>query len=243
VKRAVLTCLFVLCAGVCPAPAHPQQDTTARVTGTVRSSINGLPISGVMIAVPSVRTFDVSDSTGSFTLAGLPPGRQTVRILYDDSLSYQQELNLKRGKTVTLSVLLDVAAVELAPIVVEAQSLRAERSLAGFYDRKQWGFGRFYTLADLDRRRGLSLRNLLGESGVQVRCGLGYCVPLGGAIVRRCVMSLFLDGMRLPADEVETFRLDELAGVEVYKHGFEVPPEFQTGFGGDCGAILMWSRY
>jgi len=195
-----------------------------------------------MIAVPKVRTFDVSDSTGSFTLVGLPGGRQTVRILYGDSLSYEQEINLKRGKTVSLSVLLDIAAVELSPIVVEARSLRAYRSLAGFYDRKRWGFGRFYTLSDLDDRRGLSLQTLLRESGVQVQCGLGYCVPLSG-VVRRCVMSLYLDGMRLPADELDRIWVDELAGVEVYKHGVEVPAEFQTTFGGDCGAVLMWSRY
>src|SRR5713226_8990466 len=120
-QRAPFSCLLFV--GMLVTSAHAQRDTTARLAGTVRSSINGLPISGVMVAVPKVRAFEVSDSTGAFALAGLPAGRQTVRILYGDSLSYQQELNLKRGKTVTLSVLLDVAAVELAPIVVEAQSL------------------------------------------------------------------------------------------------------------------------
>ena len=56
-------------------------------------------------------------------------------------------------------------------------------------------------------------------------------------------MSLFLDGMRVPADQLETVWLDQLAGVEVYKHAFDVPVEFQTPFGGECGAVLMWSRY
>src|SRR3989475_5926099 len=146
-QRAPLVSLLLL--SMLLAPAHAQRDTTARLTGTVRSSINGLPVSGVMVAVRGSRVFDVSDSTGSFTLVGLPAGRQTVRILYGDSLSYEQEINLKRAKTVTLSVLLDIAAVELSPIVVEARSLRADRSLAGFYDRRKWRFGRFYTLADL----------------------------------------------------------------------------------------------
>ena len=72
-QRAPFTCLLIL--GILVTPARAQRDTTARLTGTVRSSINGLPISGVMIAVPKVRTFDVSDSTGSFTLIGLPGGR------------------------------------------------------------------------------------------------------------------------------------------------------------------------
>src|SRR5216117_1952146 len=158
-QRAALASLLFLSMPF--SSAHAQRDTTARLTGTVRSSINGLPVSGLMIAVKGTRVFNVSDSTGSFTLVGLPGGRQTVRIRYGDSLSYEQEINLKRGKTVTLSVLLDIAAVELSPIVVEARSWRADRSLAGFYDRQKWRFGRFYTLADLDRRRGLSLRTLL----------------------------------------------------------------------------------
>jgi len=240
-QRAPFTCLLVL--GILVPPARAQRDTTARLAGTVRSSVNGLSISGVMVAVRGTRVFDVSDSAGSFSLVGLPGGQQTVRILYGDSLSYEHKINLKLGKTLTLSVLLDVVAVELSPIVVEARSWGADRSLAGFYDRKKWLFGRFYTLADLDRRRGLSLRTLLSESGVQVRCGLGYCVPLSAGGMRRCVMSLYLDGMRLPADELDMIWVDELAGVEVYKHGVEVPVEFQTTFGGDCGAVLMWSRY
>src|SRR5436309_9528892 len=239
-QRAPLTCLLVL--GTVVTPALAQRDMTARLAGTVRSSINGLPISGVMVAVRGSRVFDVSDSAGSFALGGLPDGRQTVRIRYGDSLSYERKINLKPGKTLTLSVLLDVAAVELSPIVVEARSWRADRSLAGFYDRKKWLFGRFYTLADLDRRRGLSLQTLLRESGVQVRCGLGNCVPLTG-VVRRCVMSLYLDGMRLQDDELDMIWVVELAGVELYKHGVEVPVEFQTTFGGDCGAVLMWSRH
>jgi hypothetical protein len=239
-RRAPLTCLLFF--GIPVTPAHAQRDTTARLAGTARSSINGLPISGVMVAVRGSRVFDVSDSTGSFTLVGLPDGRQTVRLLYGDSLSYEREINLRRGKTLTLSVLLDVAAVELSPIVVEANGLHAERSLAGFYDRRKWRFGRFYTLEELERRHALSTRVLLLESGVQVRCGIGSCLALGSSGARTCVMSLFLDGMRLPADELDLIRPDELAGVEVYKHSSDVPMEFQFGIGRGCGAVVMWRR-
>jgi len=195
-----------------------------------------------MIAVKGTRVFNVSDSTGSFTLVGLPGGRQTVRILYGDSLSYEKEMDLKQGKTLTLSVLLDVAATELAPIVVEAQTLSAERSLAGFYERKKSGFGRYYTLADLKRRPLETLQALLLESGVQVRCRVGQCVPLVSDGGRLCVMSLYLDGLRMPADDLNLARVDELAGVEVYKVPVEVPPEFSSGLRRSCGAVVMWSR-
>jgi hypothetical protein len=239
-QRVAFTLLLFL--GVLLTAAHAQSDTTARLAGTVRSSINGLPISGVMVAVRGSRVFDVSDSTGSFTLLGLPAGRQTVRILYGDSLSYERELTLKRGKTLTLSVLLDVAAVEMSPIVVEARGVRAERSLAGFYERKKWSFGRFYTLADLEQRASYSLDGLLGEVGVQVVCRLGTCLPIGSDGTRQCVMSLYLDGMRMPVAYLNQIRVDELAGVEVYKRGFDVPTDFRSGFRNTCGAVVSWSR-
>ncbi len=239
-QRAPLVSLLLL--SMLLPPAHAQRDTTARLTGTVRSSINGLPVSGVMIAVKGSRIFSVSDSTGSFTLVGLPGGHQTVRILYGDSLSYEKEMDLKQGKTLTLSVLLDVAATELAPIVVEAQTLSAERSLAGFYERKKSGFGRYYTLADLKRRPLETLQALLLESGVRVRCRVGQCLALGSDGGRVCVMSLFLDGLRMPTDYLNLARVDELAGVEVYKVPVEVPPEFSSGLRRSCGAVVMWSR-
>ena len=102
-QRAPFSCLLLV--GMLVPPAHAQRDTTARLAGTVRSSINGLPISGVMVAVKGSRVFSVSDSTGSFALVGLPAGRQTVRILYGDSLSYEHEMDLRSGKTLTQSTL------------------------------------------------------------------------------------------------------------------------------------------
>src|SRR2546423_10138454 len=237
-QRAALTSLLFL--SMLLTPAHAQRDTTARLTGTVRSSINGRHVSGVMIGFKGSRVFNVSDSTGSFPLVGLPGGRQTVRILYGDSLSYEKEMDLKQGKTLTLSVLLDVAATELAPIVVEAQTLSAERSLAGFYERKKSGFGRYYTLADLKRRPLETLQALLLESGVQVRCRVGQCVPLVSDGGRLCVMSLFLDGLRMPADYLNLARVDELAGEEGFKGPGEVAPGISAGVRRRLCGLGMW---
>src|SRR3989442_15620881 len=174
-QRAPFGCLLVL--GMLVTSAHAQRDTTARLAGTVRSSINGLPISGVMVAVKGSRVFRVSDSTGSFALGGLPEGPQVVRILYGDSLSYEHEMDLKSGKTLKLAVLLDVVAAELAPIVVEAQTIRAERSLVGFYDRRKWTVGRFYTRADLDQPARHSRAGLVGGPGAQMGVRVGGWPP------------------------------------------------------------------
>jgi hypothetical protein len=188
--------------------------------------------------------FDVTDSTGEFVLSGLPDGQQTLRILYRDEVFHEQPIKLKRGKTLQLAVLLDVEAIELTPVVVEARGVRALRSLAGFYERRKRGFGRFYTFEDLERRGPLPVTSLLTESGVHLRRSwMGDWLPVNWRGARSCVMSLYLDGFPLPAELLDMTRLDDLAGVEVYKHGVSVPWEFRRGLDGDCGAIVMWSRY
>jgi hypothetical protein len=195
-----------------------------------------------MVAVRGAGDFSVSDSAGAFALGGLPSGRRTVRFAYGDSLSHEQGLTLTGGRTLTLSVLLDVQGVALSPIVVEAKSVRAERSLAGFYDRKKLGCGRFYTLVELDRLGDMSLRGLLGHAGVVVRCRVRSCVPIVLSGARACVMPLFLDGLKVSPEYLEIVHGDDLAGVEVYTHGVDVPVKFRWDFDGSCGATLLWSR-
>ena len=102
--------------------------------------------------------------------------------------------------------------------------------------------GRYYTLEDLKRRPLETLQALLLESGVRVRCRVGQCLALGSDGGRVCAMLLFLDGARVPADYLNLARVDELAGVEVYKVPVEVPPEFWSGLRSPCGAVAMWSR-
>ncbi len=243
-ERLWLAFLFAI-----PSSASGQQPDSARLVGTARSSLNGRPLAGVMVAVPATRIFDVTDSTGSFALQGLPSGRQRVRIRYGDSLAYEQDVTLRRGRTVTLAVLLDVSAIELAPVVVEARSVRALRSLVGFYERKRLGFGRYYTAEQLEQRRGLDLRTLLLEAGIQVHCAFGECVPSlltpslsGGVPSGACVPALYVGGWRDVTDDVSRFRVEDLAAVEIYKRSVEVPFEFSQSFAGGCGAIAIWSR-
>ena len=103
--------------------------------------------------------------------------------------------------------------------------------------------GRFYTRADLEHSAAHSLDGLLGETGVQVVCRLGNCLPIGSDVARRCVMGLYLDGMRMPVAFLNTVRVEDLAGVEVYKRGFDVPTDFRSSFRNSCGSVVMWSRH
>ncbi len=220
-----------------------QQQDSARLAGAVRSARNGTPLAGVMIAIAGTQRFDVTDSSGAFALSGLPSGRQTVRILYRNDVLAEKPFRLKRGKTLELDVVLDVEAVELAPVVVEAERLPALRSLAGFYERRGRGFGRFYTFEDLQQRGALPIRMLLAESGIWEHCRMGRCIPVIQRMGQLCVPAVYLDGWPLPAEDVALWRADDLAGVEVYKSAIDVPWDFRRRIGYECGAVVMWSRH
>jgi hypothetical protein len=194
-----------------------------------------------MIVVRGTHRFEVTDSTGAFAVSDLPSGDQTVRILYGDSLSYEKVFHLTRGKTLVLAVLLDARALDLTPVVVEARSLLADLSLAGFYERRRAGSGRFYTYDQLEQAVPRSLRVLLFEAGVTVQCVRVRCVPTAVSGSRACVLSLYVDGVPIQAEEVESFHPDELAGVEVYRRAVDIPLQFRRRYD-DCGAILMWRR-
>lgn len=254
-KGVPLPTIFLLGAAVSAAQAP--RDTTARLVGTASSAFNGNPLSGVMIAVPTARRFVVTDSTGRFELAGLPAGRHKVRVAYQGRETEEYAFDLRRGKTKTLAVVLDVEAVDLEPIVVEARYPDDWRNLAGFYARKKMynGFAHFYTREDIERERPVNLRLLLAGEGIMTRCfARTGCVPTRLSRGTLCAVPVSVDGIPFWENEYDQIPIDEVAGVEIYRDEFVGPV---TGFGGvpalasfgpvrqavgTCGSIQLWTR-
>jgi carboxypeptidase family protein len=247
--------LFLLLPGLLTA----QQDTLSRLAGTARSAFNGRPLAGVMVAVPAVPTFAVTDSTGAFDLR-LPPGRHTIRIAYRDRKTTDHVVELRPGRTKRIEMVLDVEAVELAPIVIEGRASVWRTDLAGFYQRRRsyGGFGRFFTEEDIERRGHTSLRLLLAGAGVQERCsGVWGCAPSVFWRGRLCSVSVAVDGMPAWETDYANIPIEDVAGVEVYRNPMWIPADL-SGLGmmvgpsgmasssglapGSCGAIAIWTR-
>jgi hypothetical protein len=229
----------VLVAGAAPGAA--QQDTLARLTGTVSASNSGQPLAGVMVSVRGSGAFHVTDSTGTFTIVRLPPGRYMLRLAYQDRTSQDYEVVLQPGRTLELAILLDVGGVELAPIVVEAASQEWVLSLAGFYSRRGRGFGRFVTRDDIERRNPANLSTLLAGSGIVMRCIRTHCTPTRYSSGRRCAVAVFLDGLRVEDYNIDLIPPEDVVGIEVYRQGADTPAEFSR-YSADCGAVLIWTK-
>jgi hypothetical protein len=234
----VALALGVLLAAL-PLAAQPRGDST-HVRGIVRNANSGIPLAGALVAVHSVRFFYLTDSTGTFDVGLVPAGKRILTVVYRESPSVEYPMDLRPGRTLKLEVLLDVTAQDLAPIVVDAAAPDANLSLAGFYMRRDHGFGKFVTRDDIQIRNPNRLSAMLTSKGVRRACpSRGPCV-LSRTGSRFCPIAVHLDGVWVREFDVDLVPPQDVAGIEIYK-GPEVPIEFARN-AKDCGALLIWTR-
>jgi len=259
--------VFVLTLGLLAHAAQAQV-----LAGTVLDSASGKPIVGARIllldsagtAIESLVT--ASDGQFSFSIPHLGQYRLLIgRIGYPISIS--KPFLFGSAFTARVSLSLPSNPITLDTVTIVAKEI--ERRLpyladAGFYRRRQIGFGHFLTRDEIDKRDPLILTDLLhGMSGVRVTCGGEQGRPRGPgphcAVTMRaantmffrgkCNPSVVLDGVLLQPggtagggllldDLVNPFNIEAL---EVYPGPEGVPVQY-SGYLSPCGAILVWSR-
>ncbi len=249
--------------------------TQAQVlAGTVLDSVSGRPIAGARVllldSAGTAITALVTRPDGQFTfnIPHLGEYRLLIgRIGYPISIS--KPFLFSSAFTASVSLSLPSNPITLDTVTVVAKEI--ERRLpyladAGFYKRRQEGFGHFLTRDEIDKRDPLILTDLLhGMSGVRVTCGgqQGDRGPRGPGphctvtmraantmfFRGKCSPSVVLDGVLLQPggtgggglsldDVVNPFNIEAL---EVYPGPEGVPVQY-SGYLSPCGAIVVWSR-
>jgi len=162
--------------------------------------------------------------------------------------------------TARVSLILASTPLTLDTVTVVANGVETRLQYladAGFYRRRQIGFGHFLTRADIDKRDPLIMSDLLHDMpGVRVTCtGARHCdVTMRAATTMffrgKCQPSVVLDGVLLRAGGVGNrgdLALDDLINpfnveaLEVYPGPEGVPVQY-SGYLSPCGAIIVWSR-
>lgn len=188
----------------------------------------------------SIRAATRTAGDGSFSLKGPQHGTGELRlrrlgyvprslvILFD---------TLTSSRTITIS--LESAPAILQPVKVEAP---VSVQMRGFNERRrQRGTGHFIDRADIQRRKPAYTSDLLRSlPGMTVRLSnrLGAIVR-----VRGCKPAIFLDGIQAVGAELDDVtRPGDIDGIEVYSSWSGIPPQFNDRQGGNCGAIIVWTR-
>ena len=251
--------LAVVTAAILASSMHAQAlpDTTARILGAAISSYNGRPLAGVMISAPEVHKFVVTDADGRFALGGLPAGKRAIRVSYEGRQTQDYVFSLQGQRTMRISVLLDVDAVDLDPVVVEARQANLWRDLAGFYERRRayHGFGHFFTREEITQMRPTRLSGLLTLEGIVTRC-YQDCRPTRVTHGTICPVPVSVDGVAYREVDYDQIQVSDVAGIEVYRgvppadlsHSVLPSPGSSMWMGpglsaaGQCGLVEIWTR-
>ncbi len=110
--------------------------TTGRIEGTIRDRATKEPLIGANVMIVGTFIGTVSNENGKFTLVGLQPGTYAIRA---DLLGYAgftiKNIIVSAGKSAVQNIDMEVAAVELREIVVQAQRTQIQSEQTGTVQR------------------------------------------------------------------------------------------------------------
>ncbi len=119
-KRGWLVLVLAFAVGAAPALGQAQ----GTVQGTVRSADSGLGLGNARVELPSLGRVTLSNSSGGFTIAGVPPGTYALEVRLIGYGLQTMEFTVGNGQTVNLDVVLGVSAFELDEVVVTGSRTR-----------------------------------------------------------------------------------------------------------------------
>lgn len=223
------------------AGLEPIRRGTARLTGIVRDD-HGRPAADATVVVLGTRSSAVTDEDGRFGIGGLPAGSQAVEVRKLGFMAVRAIVNLASDRVATTSLAFDTRVAALQPVTVYGKA--GHGRISEFLRRRRMGFGYFLTRQDIEKRHPFDVADLFRMvPGLWVvpTGGFGYSIT-NNAGIGRCAPAIYLDGIRMQGEDARDIASyvspEEVAGIEVYTHAGEVPPQYE---GNGCGVILIWT--
>lgn len=213
---------------------------SAVLIGTVRGA-NGQPLANAELRVVGARTSAVSDETGRYSLAALPPGTRmlTVRRIGYEVLETPVELRAAQSVQRDVQMLRVVSLDSMRVVALRSQLPDFE------FDRKSNPFGIYLGPEEIERRGKVSQTAdmLVGLAGVTVT-GHGDNARVssvhGRTGTNKCV------GMRVVVDgSIQSMSINDVppsavAAIEVFPQGAFAPTQYSIR--GSCGVVVVWTH-
>ncbi|HEX9894914.1 MAG TPA: TonB-dependent receptor plug domain-containing protein [Gemmatimonadales bacterium] len=229
----------------------------AVLRGRVLEDSTRVPLSDVEILVQNVPVMR-SAATGEFLLHGLPSGVQVILFRRIGFRPVRLRALLTEGDTLDRTKSMERSTVELAPLEVTASSVPP--GMERFAERRARGMGTYWDTKLMRASEHRRLAEMLtAVSGIRplFRGNATFATTRrGGAGISTkggeppCYMAVWLDGIQIFAPtslggtappDLNKFKTYDLEAVEVYPGPATLPQEL-GGTGGNCGAIVLWSR-
>jgi outer membrane receptor for ferrienterochelin and colicin len=156
------------------------------------------------------------------------------------------EVRIRAGRTDSLVFSLTALATTIAGVLVEDEAeARSRRILAGFWERRERGFGHFLTRDDIEKRDAhdfADLTRMVPSVNIALRNGR-KTIRFRSTGARDCPPQYVVDGMRIENGSADEFIPQDIEALELYSGPATIPPQFAPRFNSyTCGAIVIWTR-
>ena len=211
---------------------------TATISGEVRA-LTGDPLPEAEVRVRDARNTTVTDSTGRYTLTGLPAGTQLLVVRKLGYPLVEAPVELRPAKSVTRDVLL-----RRNPVLDTMRVVGTRTEYTEFERNRRTNVnGQFLTLEEIDKMRADDVADLfidiLGFSvfgkGSQAR------IVSNAALARHPECrnaTIVVNGS--PGWTLNNFHPSQIAGIEAYADETFVPARYEGE--SKCGVIVIWMR-
>src|SRR5207237_1274068 len=154
------------------------------LTGTVVGA-DSIPLADARIQVAGTGPTVASDRDGHFVLARVSPGTHVVELRLLGSVGVLQRVEVRRGETVAVHIVLTMAPLPLAGVAIEAEAARLP-AMRGFEERRAAGGGHFFNRAEIARMQPGVFPDVLRRGpGVQIQFVSGAVGPRDGIPMAR----------------------------------------------------------
>jgi hypothetical protein len=229
------------------------------IQGRAIDATTGNPVPDVSVRIDSDgRQFGntVTDSLGRFTLRAASGGSYRITTSHIAFAPVEATVDVGAGAMVEVLLRLSIQPTELPAIEVIARGRAPDAALerAGFYDRRNAGFGVFRTPEEVERRPLFAASDLfLNTNGVRVGyAGIqGKDVTMSRGADPDCRPRVYIDNVMArrggrnsmpgdpPLDALIPAR--DILAVEIYRSPSETPQEY-AGNDVTCGVIIFWTK-
>ena len=223
--------------------AEGESARDGELRGVVRD-VRGRPLRGARVGLRGSDATTLADDGGRYMLRGLPVGTQSVEARAIGFVPVDSAVTIASGRVTTLDLDFDSTTVVLRAVEVTGQVVY-DRALREFEAARSRGVGHFIDRRTIEMRDPVDPSDLLRSVGgvhVDASGGADRVITVSGPH-GRCTPLLVVDGARWPhwTNEIDrVVRPEEIAGMAVYT-GIETPMLYRAT-GGDCGAIVIWTR-
>ena len=229
-----------------PPPLDAQSATPPGSINAVVRDTTGAGIAGAELAIAGTSIKGYTDDDGHLHLGQIAPGpaRLTVRRLGFRPVSADVTV-LSNRATIDTVRLVEVAH-RLDVITVRGTIHAYSSRMLGFYERRNAGFGHFFTRSEIEDINPSHLTDLFRRiPGMQLASTnvIQNAVRMRGA--RDCPPLLWLDGAPAAAAEYDLDTIDPLSieAMEIYSGPSETPMQFKPPMDVQaCGVIVIWTR-